>query len=137
MVKISILRSSKYRMLVDGCWFVIEGTLICVICVLMTCDDVCFQEVVGQCVDNCLLVKRTDFLFGRLYDRFSADAIAKAMYLESLEPYILNDTLTSITPIVMKDFVDHYEQRAALTAIEACIVHMDVASLDIHQVTGQ
>jgi vacuolar protein sorting-associated protein 8 len=83
-----------------------------------------------------LLVKRTDFLFGRLYDRFSADAIAKAMYLESLEPYILNDTLTSITPIVMKDFVDHYEQRGALTAVEACIIHLDVASIDIHQVTG-
>jgi len=56
------------------------------------------------------------------------------MYLESLEPYIRNDTLTSVTPSVMKDFVDYYEQRGALSAVEECIVHMDVASLDIHQV---
>lgn len=103
-------------------------------CWLFCC---CAKDVVGVCVDNCLLVKRTDFLFGRLYDRFSTDAIAKTMYLESLEPYILNDTLTSVTPGVMKDFVDYYEHRGALSAVEACILHMDVASLDIHQVHWQ
>lgn len=86
------------------------------------------------CVDNCLLVKQTDFLFGRLYDLFSMDSIAHAVYLESLEPYILDDTLTTVTPSIMKDFVDHYEKRGALQAVESCIVHMDVASLDIHQV---
>ena len=94
------------------------------------------KDVVGICVENCLLVNRTDYLFGHLYDQFSQDAIAKSMYLESLEPYILNDTLTSITPSVMKDFVDYYEQQGSLAAVEACITHMDIASLDIHQVGG-
>jgi len=90
--------------------------------------------VVTSCVDHCLLVGRTDFLFGRLYEYFSADSVAKATYLECLEPYMLNDTLTSVTPGVMKDFVEHYERRGSLVAVEACITHMDIASLDIHQV---
>ena len=101
-------------------------------------DDVyctkCIQTVVTSCVDHCLLVGRTDFLFGCLYEYFSADSVAKATYLECLEPYILNDTLTSVTPVVMKDFVEHYESRGSLTAVEACVTHMDIASLDIHQV---
>ena len=87
-----------------------------------------------SCVDHCLLVGRTDFLFGCLYEYFSADSVAKATYLECLEPYILNDTLTSVTPVVMKDFIEHYEGRGSVVAVEACITHMDIASLDIHQV---
>ena len=90
--------------------------------------------MVTTCVDHCLLVGRMDFLFGRLYDCFSADPLAKATYLECLEPYMLNDTLTAVTPAVMKDFVLHYERRGLLQAVEACITHMDIASLDIHQV---
>lgn len=92
------------------------------------------QTVVTSCVDHCLLVGRTDFLFGCLYEYFSVDSVAKATYLECLEPYIMNDTLTYVTPGVMKDFIEHYESRGSLAAVEACITHMDITSLDIHQV---
>jgi len=78
---------------------------------------------------------KRDILFGSIYDRFSTDPIAKGTFLECLEPYILNDRLTFITPAVMKDFVSHYEQKGMVQNVEACIVHMDIASLDIHQVS--
>ena len=94
----------------------------------------CFQDVVSTCVDNCVVVDRTEFLYQHLFDCFSRDAIAKAVYLESLEPYILNATLTSVTPAVMKDFVDHYQEKGSLQTVQSCILHMNVASLDIHQV---
>lgn len=73
-------------------------------------------------------------LFGRIYERFAADIIAKGTFLECLEPYIQTDRLTAIPPAVMKDFVDHYESRGMLDSVENCIVHLDIASLDIHQV---
>ena len=44
------------------------------------------------------------------------------------------DRLTSIPPAIMKDFVDHYEMRGLLDSVESCIVHLDITSLDIHQV---
>ena len=75
-----------------------------------------------------------DVLFGRIYDRFAVDVIAKGTFLECPEPYIQTDRLTAIPPAVMKDFVDHYESRGMLDSVEACIVHLDIASLDIHQV---
>jgi hypothetical protein len=74
-------------------------------------------------------------LFGRIYERFSVDMIAKGTFLECLEPYIINDRLQTMPPIVMKDFVTHYEQRGMLESVEACVVHMDVMSLDIHHVS--
>ena len=78
---------------------------------------------------------RSDILFERIYERFSYDPVARGTFLECLEPYILADRLTAITPSVMKDFVDHYADNAMLQQVEACIVHLDIASLDIHQVT--
>ena len=76
-----------------------------------------------------------DILFGTIFDKFSQDSIAKGVFLECLEPYILNDKLNSVTPIVMQDFVEHYKNREMVENVEGCIVHMDIASLDIHQVS--
>ena len=75
-----------------------------------------------------------DILFDRIYERFSSDVIARGVFLECLEPYILLDKLVSITPVVMKDFVDHYEAKGLLQNVEGCIVHLNITSLDIHQV---
>ena len=60
--------------------------------------------------------------------------IAHGVFLECLEPYILSDKLVSIPPTVMKDFVEHYQEKQLLESVEACIVHLEVTSLDIHQV---
>ncbi|PVD38848.1 hypothetical protein C0Q70_01472 [Pomacea canaliculata] len=95
-----------------------------------------YQEIVPVCVDYCLHLKKMDILFGRIYDRFAADVIAKGTFLECLEPYIQSDRLTAIPPGVMKDFVDHYEMRGMLDSVESCIVHLDIGSLDIHQVVN-
>jgi hypothetical protein len=78
----------------------------------------------------------SDILFGRIYEQFSNDPLAQGTFLECLEPYMLQDKLSSVTPNVMHDFVDHYTAHAMLTNLEQCIVHMDIASLDIHQVSG-
>ncbi|XP_030829831.1 vacuolar protein sorting-associated protein 8 homolog [Strongylocentrotus purpuratus] len=95
-----------------------------------------FQRVVPVCVEHCLMLGRKDVLFGSIYEQFRHDIIAKGVYLQCLEPYILNDRLTSVTPEVMKDFIEHYRQKELISNVEACIVHMDIASLDIHQVVS-
>ncbi|XP_072180793.1 vacuolar protein sorting-associated protein 8 homolog [Diadema setosum] len=95
-----------------------------------------FQRVVPICVEHCLMLGRKDVLFGSIYEKFRHDIIAKGVFLECLEPYILNDRLTSVTPEVMKDFIEHYRQKELISNVEACIVHMDIASLDIHQVVS-
>ena len=51
-----------------------------------------------------------------------------------LEPYILSDRLSDISPAVMKDLIVHYEARGMISSIESCIPHVDVGCLDVHQV---
>lgn len=89
--------------------------------------------IIFSCPFSCF----RDVLFGSIYEQFRHDIIAKGVYLQCLEPYILNDRLTSVTPEVMKDFIEHYRQKELISNVEACIVHMDIASLDIHQVSRQ
>ncbi|XP_065604649.1 vacuolar protein sorting-associated protein 8 homolog isoform X2 [Cyrtonyx montezumae] len=93
-----------------------------------------FQDVVPVIVDYCLLLQRTDLLFNQIYDKMSENSVAKGIFLECLEPYILSDKLMGITAQVMKDLLLHFQDKNRLENMEACIVHMDITSLDIQQV---
>ncbi|NXA41332.1 VPS8 protein, partial [Eudromia elegans] len=93
-----------------------------------------FQDMVPVIVDYCLLLQRTDLLFNQIYDKMSENSVAKGIFLECLEPYILSDKLMGITAQVMKDLLLHFQDRNRLENMEACIVHMDITSLDIQQV---
>ncbi|KAK4820172.1 hypothetical protein QYF61_021444, partial [Mycteria americana] len=93
-----------------------------------------FQDVVPVIVDYCLLLQRTDLLFNQIYDKMNENSVAKGIFLECLEPYILSDKLMGITAQVMKDLLLHFQDKNRLENLEACIVHMDITSLDIQQV---
>ncbi|NWI91839.1 VPS8 protein, partial [Pitta sordida] len=93
-----------------------------------------FQDMVPVIVDYCLLLQRMDLLFNQIYDKMSENSVAKGIFLECLEPYILSDKLMGITAQVMKDLLLHFQDKNRLENLEACIVHMDITSLDIQQV---
>ncbi|KAJ8793909.1 hypothetical protein J1605_019173 [Eschrichtius robustus] len=93
-----------------------------------------FQDMVPVIVDYCLLLQRKDLLFSQVYDKLSENSVAKGVFLECLEPYILSDKLVGITPQVMKDLIVHFQDKKLMENVEALIVHMDITSLDIQQV---
>ncbi|XP_040858811.1 vacuolar protein sorting-associated protein 8 homolog isoform X2 [Ochotona curzoniae] len=93
-----------------------------------------FQDMVPVIVDYCLLLQRKDLLFSQMYDKLSENSVAKGVFLECLEPYILSDKLVGITPQVMKDLLVHFQDKKLMENVEALIVHMDITSLDIQQV---
>lgn len=95
-----------------------------------------YVNTVSICVDHCLQIGRTDFLYGKVYERFAEDVTARGVFLDHLEPYIIKDELTHITPEVMKDFLEHYESKGMLASIEACIVHLDLTNLNVKQVSS-
>lgn len=70
-----------------------------------------------------------------MYDKLSENSVAKGVFLECLEPYILSDKLVGITPQVMKDLIVHFQDKKLMENVEALIVHMDITSLDIQQVS--
>ncbi|KAH0623915.1 hypothetical protein JD844_007114, partial [Phrynosoma platyrhinos] len=93
-----------------------------------------FQDMVPVIVDYCLLLQRMDLLFSQMYDKMAENSVAKGVFLECLEPYIISDKLVGMTAQIMKDLLLHFQDKNLMANMEACIVHMDVTSLDIQQV---
>ncbi|KAM7408077.1 hypothetical protein PAMA_001975 [Pampus argenteus] len=93
-----------------------------------------FHDVVPVLVDYCLLLQRSDLLFNQLYARLVENVVARGVFLESLESYIIADRLGLLTTPIMKDLLAHYHDNGLMDSLERCIVHLDVTSLDIQQV---
>ncbi|XP_062303689.1 vacuolar protein sorting-associated protein 8 homolog isoform X2 [Osmerus eperlanus] len=93
-----------------------------------------FLDVVPVMVDYCLLLQRTDLLFEQVYGRLAENVVARGVFLESLEPYIVSERLGCVTAAVMRDLLNHYQDNSRMDSLESCLVHMDVTSLDIQQV---
>ncbi|XP_033606542.1 vacuolar protein sorting-associated protein 8 homolog isoform X2 [Cryptotermes secundus] len=91
------------------------------------------QEALPACIEYCIELDVIDVLFGKLWEA-CVHHVAQACYLESLEPWILSDHLPLVPPSITQQFVHHYKKQGMLEALEACIVHLDVSSLDIDQV---
>uniref|UniRef100_A0A8C4I8B8 RING-type domain-containing protein n=1 Tax=Dicentrarchus labrax TaxID=13489 RepID=A0A8C4I8B8_DICLA len=94
-----------------------------------------FHDVVPVLVDYCLLLQRADLLFNQLYARLGENMVAKGVFLESLESYIVADRLGHLTTPIMRDLLAHYHGNGMMDSLERCIVHLDVTSLDIQQVS--
>ena len=56
------------------------------------------------------------------------------MFLDLLEPYILKEKITYLAPEVMAAFVDNFQHRGDLGAVERCLLHMDVKVLDFNTI---
>ncbi|XP_061600704.1 vacuolar protein sorting-associated protein 8 homolog isoform X1 [Cololabis saira] len=93
-----------------------------------------FQDVVPVLVDYCLLLQKVDLLFNQLYVHLLENAVAKGVFLESLEPYIITYRLGHLPTPVIRDLLSHYHDNGMMDSLERCIVHLDVTSLDIQQV---
>ena len=83
-----------------------------------------YHLLAGVCIDYCVAINRTDLLFGHIFDEFQREKRLTVL-LELLEPYILNDKLHYLTPVVMQAFVEHYETTGQIASVERCILHMD------------
>ncbi|RDD46317.1 Vacuolar protein sorting-associated protein 8-like protein [Trichoplax sp. H2] len=90
------------------------------------------DHILPTCLDYCIMINRTDFLFGEIYGRFIGSVQYQELFLESMEPYILADKLVCLSPIVMKDFVG----KEMLDRVEQCILHLQVTSMDFHQIVN-
>ncbi|XP_072564907.1 vacuolar protein sorting-associated protein 8 homolog, partial [Paramormyrops kingsleyae] len=93
-----------------------------------------FQDMVPVMVEYCLLLQRRDLLFGQIYGRLAENSVARGIFLETLEPYILSERIGCLTAPVMRDLLSHFQENGMMESVENCLVHMDITSLDIQQV---
>ncbi|KAI4885660.1 hypothetical protein NFI96_020197 [Prochilodus magdalenae] len=75
-----------------------------------------------------------DLLFNQVYSRLVENSVAKGVFLESLEPYILSERIGCLTAPVMRDLLSYFQENGMMESVEGCLVHMDITNLDIQQV---
>ncbi|KAI5815496.1 Golgi CORVET complex core vacuolar protein 8-domain-containing protein [Pyronema omphalodes] len=92
------------------------------------------QELAVACFDACVATNRTDFLFDEVFEYFEQGE-AQGIFLETLEPHILDRLISFIPPVVVKALILHYTSRELESRLEEMICHMDTTTLDIDQVT--
>lgn len=104
------------------------------ICQAPAATEQLYRETVPACVLYSIELNELDILYNKLWEAVCIYASSKAVYLEALEPYLLNEQLADIPPQIVQEFVQHYCNTKKLLALEACVVRIPVTSLDFHQV---
>jgi vacuolar protein sorting-associated protein 8 len=97
-------------------------------------DDSHLQELAEICFIGCISVGDIDFLFDEMYEWYEVAGV-EGIFLETLEPYILEKTITVIPPGVVKAMVTHYVTKGWESRLEEIICHMETATLDLDQIT--
>lgn len=68
----------------------------------------------GTLIQNCIC---RDIIFNKLWEYVYIDSNLRRIFLEAMEPFILNDQLTSIPPAILQHFVNTYENTGKLQVI--------------------
>lgn len=98
-------------------------------------ETVVFRNLAQGCVEACLSMKNTAFLFDTVYERFAENNV-KGIFLEILEPCIVEDRVPDVPPSIMKELVDHYSRKRLLDELEQVIWHVNPRNLDIDQIVS-
>ena len=92
------------------------------------------KPLVEACFEACLSIGDIDFLFDVAYDWYE-DGNSEGVFLETLEPHILEKQITIVPPTIVKVMVTYYVTNGLESRLEEMICHMDTTTLDIDGVT--
>ncbi|KAL8989808.1 MAG: hypothetical protein Q9177_001392 [Variospora cf. flavescens] len=93
------------------------------------------QELAVTCTSACVSIEDMDFLFNEVSPWFH-EANFHDIFLETLEPFVMNDEVRVIPPIVIKDIVYHYMQKSLDSRLEEMLCHLDPRTMDLDQING-
>ncbi|KAH6657810.1 Golgi CORVET complex core vacuolar protein 8-domain-containing protein [Truncatella angustata] len=97
-------------------------------------DDQHLQELAETCFVSCQSISDIDFVFDEMWEWYD-DGDVEGIFLETLEPYILEQTIKMVPPTVVKAMVTHFVSKGWESRLEEIICHMETATLDIDEVT--
>lgn len=97
-------------------------------------DSKNLKELAEACFDACLSIGDIDFLFDEAWEWYE-DGDVEGIFLETLEPHILERKIVTIPPTVVKAMVTHFVSKGLESRLEEMLCHMETMTLDIDQVT--
>eukprot|EP00698_Gefionella_okellyi_P019588 TRINITY_DN6022_c0_g1_i1.p1 TRINITY_DN6022_c0_g1~~TRINITY_DN6022_c0_g1_i1.p1 ORF type:complete len:1522 (-),score=360.42 TRINITY_DN6022_c0_g1_i1:629-5194(-) len=94
-----------------------------------------YEQVGAVCVEYCVSISRTDLLFGDIFAKF-CDIGQSGLFLELLEPFLLNDKLDVLDNGVLMAMVLHYCGKRQQKRVEQCLLHLDVRKMQPEQIVA-
>ena len=98
-------------------------------------DDLQLKDLAIACVTATLSVGDIAFLFDEVFAWYD-DHDKATIFLNVLEPYILDGQFTSIPPAALKPMIDDYMTTHIPATLEEIICRLDTSTMDIDQVTS-
>ncbi|KAK4940527.1 Vacuolar protein sorting-associated protein 8 [Elasticomyces elasticus] len=92
-------------------------------------------ELADACIKACLVMEDQDFLFEEVFAWYD-DNDHGPLFVDILEPYILDQTVLSIPPPALKTLIDHFAMTHTPSTLEEIICMLDTSTMDIDQVTS-
>lgn len=92
------------------------------------------EPLATACITACIKMNDVDLLFAEVYPWYQ-EGNSETVFLESLEPFINGEEISTMPPTVLKDLVQHYTARGLNNQLEEMICHLDPRTMDIDQIT--
>ncbi|KAG9229570.1 Golgi CORVET complex core vacuolar protein 8-domain-containing protein [Amylocarpus encephaloides] len=97
-------------------------------------DEKNLKDLAEACFAACLSIGDIDFLFDEAYEWYE-DGESEGIFLETLEPHILETKIITVPPTVVKAMVSHYVTKGLESRLEEMVCHMETVTIDVDQVT--
>ena len=91
-------------------------------------------ELADACIKACLVMDDQDFLFEEVFTWYEENEHG-SLFVDVLEPYVLDQRITSVPPPTLKTLINHFAQTHAPSVLEEIICMLDTPTMDIDQVT--
>lgn len=75
-----------------------------------------------------------DILYDSIYRRLERDSIAKPIFFDFLEEYLLEDRLHLLPPSLVHDYLSYLNNECQYSLFESAVTHIPIETLDLHQV---
>ena len=92
-------------------------------------------ELAEACTAACLATDDKEFLFDEVFPWYD-DHEQGDLFMDVLEPYILDSRITTMPPPALKVLVEHFAVTHSPAKLEEIICLLDTSSMDIDQVTS-
>ncbi len=95
--------------------------------------DAPISELSRVVFDACMRIDKQELLFSTIYDTY-VEFDARGAFFDALEPFVLEDAMTQISPQVVQDFIAHYAALQLYSRLNQLICHLPPYTLDIDAV---
>ena len=91
-------------------------------------------ELAEASMSACVCMEEEEFLWDEVFNWYE-EHDSHGIFLDSLEPYIVEGTVRSLPPTAVKALINHYSTNHSASRLEEIICLLDTTTMDIDQVT--